>query len=169
MRCSRGIKDLFIVNREVFRGDTICTRNLGCGCSRAVESHLTALGYWGDDSKRQRHACILTPSAYILHEETSLTATARTVYSAVVELEAKLGGIAGQRHVDHIDAFGFCAWPKSCFQRTYGRVKHVGGAIPPIIKIDMVRRPCRCVLFGRSRHIQPARALGTIAPVGFSD
>lgn len=136
------------------------THDLGLS-RRDLENYLIRVGYWDTAHKRIRHMCILSPMAYILREETALTATARAIHAAVQKLEDELIALSRAKQPGREAA----QW-LGCAKTASGGLLYPGQAftpgIPPILKVDMVRDR-----EGRWHVVEVdsynARALGTIA------
>jgi hypothetical protein len=115
------------------------THMLDLGFSRRdVEEFLVTAGYWDTASKRERHACVLTPSAYILHEEPQLTLAAKALYAGVMRLESVLAGLSQQHRLLHAES-QFLRMAKSASHGLLRPGEDLGVDIPPVVKIDMVR------------------------------
>ena len=131
--------------------------------SQDVEEHLIVTGYWNTESKRERHACVLTPCAYILHEESQLTDAARALHAAVMQLETTLAGLSQRHHLAHAES-RFLRMAKSASHGLLRPGEDSGLAIPPMVKIDMVRDRSGEWYAVEVDTYNP-RALGTIALV----
>src|SRR3989344_3319559 len=120
--------------------------------SQDVEEHLIVTGYWNTESKRERHACVLTPCAYILHEESQLTDAARALHAAVMQLETTLAGLSQRHHLAHAES-RFLRMAKSASHGLL-RPERLGFGDSPHGQNRHGERSKRRVVRSRSRHVQ---------------
>lgn len=133
--------------------------NLGL-TAQEITTYLQAAGYWSSPEKCSRHAFVLSPCAYVLREEGELQDAARALYAAVANLEIRLSTLARKKQLSHTEA-AFLRLGRVAAHGLFRPGEAEDTAIPPVLKIDMVR--------GRSRwyavevDTYNPRALGTIA------
>lgn len=128
-----------------------------------IEAHFEASGYWDTPDKRVRHACVRSPSAYVLDEESVLDDSARVLYRAVTQLEIKLASLARKSHRTHA---------QSAFLRTGTSAAHglllpgedLLDSVPPFFKVDLVR-DCAGTWKAVEVDVYNLRPFGTIALV----
>ncbi|MBI5457226.1 hypothetical protein HY971_00685 [Candidatus Kaiserbacteria bacterium] len=106
--------------------------------ARQVEDCLTSIGYWGTAARREHHACVLTPSAYVLREERQLIEQSTALYAAVGKLETTLAALPRLRRIDHRQS-QLLRLARSASHGLLQPGEDRATDIPPIVKLDMVR------------------------------
>lgn len=130
-----------------------------------IEKYLKEIGYWDTPEKRERHAYILSPGAYVLHpsQHKELQEIARAVYSAVQELERKLIRHHKDKSISNENA-RFLKIARKASQGLLKPGEDTDDRVPPIIKIDLVQSCEGGYKIVEVDSYNP-RALGTMALV----
>lgn len=127
-----------------------------------IEQHLITVGYWNTESRRERHACVLTPCAYVFNEELIVAKAAMVLYKAVTRLEITLQELSHRLRLDHSES-QFLRIGKRAAHGLLQPGEETSPTVPPMIKIDMVRDRDRW--YAVEIDAYNPRALGTVALV----
>jgi len=117
-------------------------QTVNIGFSRSdLENYLIELGYWDTPEKKERHAYVLSPSAYILSasQNKELQNIARLTYQAVQNLEDYLSILAHQKHLLRHE-YSFLRMARSASHGLYKPGEDKDTRIPPLVKIDLVQQ-----------------------------
>ncbi len=109
-----------------------------------IDSYLVSIGYWATQELRRKNTYVLSPAAYALTctQSQQLEVLARTVYAAMRTLSERLSALSQERSLTNSDA-QFLALANAGIRGLLGP-KDIGGAVPPIMKVDMMQDTDGC-------------------------
>jgi hypothetical protein len=122
------------------RGDAIVSQMIDLGMSRDyLDDYLTGIGYWGDAHRRLRNKYVLSPSAYVAsrRQTETLTSLCKRTFQAVETLSVELSRLSRKSSLSRQEA-QFLSMARTGIKGLFGP-DEVRGAVPPLIKIDLVQ------------------------------
>lgn len=122
------------------KGRQIVTQVQNIGIKRhALEYELDENGYWGNSEREKRYAYVLSPSAYVMTaaQAERLDRLAHATYGAVKNLSERLTDLATRRTTTNEEA-QFVSMARNA-SRGLMTPDETGGAVPPVIKVDLMQ------------------------------